>query len=368
MVKNQLTFPFIILCLLFQVFFSTVVSGQLSLSGKVVNGETGLPLPGVSVYFNNTSIGTSSNDKGEFFFRNVDLVNTELIVSSIGFEILVLKISAAQTNGKTFLCQLTPKEEQMKDVLILSDARRKRFLEIFKENFLGQTREADRSSMQNLKSIYFTRGTNATGFNAYSDTPIIITNSQLGYKVSFQLVEFSYDETNGTTYFYGYTRYEELGEKQRWIKNRRDAYFGSTLHFFRSLINDKLNEEGYDLYLVKPMAKSEKTPAADIAVTITPAQVISVSEKDTGYLKITVPGKLMVQYRRNPPSKNYLARKVMVMGSMRLGFRAYVNLTEAFFFIDRNGIVENPLSVFFGGYWVYERAANLLPFNYQPGD
>ena len=341
---------------------------QLTLSGRVVNGVTGIPLAGASVYFNNTSIGTSSNDKGEFSFNNVDLGNSELVVSSVGFEILVVKINASLVKGKSYLCQLTPKEEQLKDVLVLSDARRKRLLEIFKENFLGHTREADRSSMQNLKRIYFTRGNSKAAFNAYSDTPIIITNSQLGYRVSFELVEFSFDESTGLTYFIGYTRYEELGDKKRWIKHRQDAYFGSTLHFFRSFISNTLDAEGYNLYLVKPVSNTENKSSAEMAITITPSQILSANEADTGYLKITVPGKLMVQYRRNPPSKNYLAKKMMVMGNMRLGFRAFINLTEPYFLVDRNGILEDPLAINYGGYWIYERAANLLPFNYQPGD
>ena len=367
MFKLSLLTPFAWFCL-FQFVLPCATIGQLSLAGRVVNGSTGLPLSGASVYFNNTSIGTSSNDKGEFSFSNVDLGNSELVVSSIGFEILVVKINANLVKGKFYLCQLTPKEEQLKDVLVLSDARRKRLLEIFKENFLGHTREADKSSMQNLKSIYFTRGSSGSGFNAYTDTPIIITNNQLGYRVSFQLVEFSFDEATGITYFIGYTRYEELGDKKRWIKNRQDAYFGSTLHFFRSFISNRLNAEGYDLYLVKPVGNTENKSSAEMAMTITPSQISSANEADTGYLKITVPGKLMVQYRRNPPSKNYLARKMMVMGSMPLGFRAFINLTEPYFLVDRNGILEDPLAINYGGYWIYERAANLLPFNYQPGN
>src|SRR5918993_326570 len=126
MFKTSLLIPFTWICISFQFILPCVTIGQLSLAGRVVNGATGLPLAGASVYFNNTSIGTSSNDKGEFSFNNVDLGNSELVVSSVGFEILVVKINASQVKGKSYLCQLTPKEEQLKDVLVLSDARRKK--------------------------------------------------------------------------------------------------------------------------------------------------------------------------------------------------------------------------------------------------
>ncbi len=366
MIHPLRTFRLLLLFLPCALLSFTNVIGQLTISGKVVNGATGSPLPGASVYFNNTSIGTSSNEKGEFSFTGADITNGELIVSSIGYEILVLKLNTTQANGKYFLCQLTPRNEDLKDVLILTDARRKKLLEIFKQNFLGLTREADRSSMLNLENIYFARGNNQQGFKAYADTPLIIINRLLGYQVSFQLVEFSFDDSSGTTYFYGYTRYEEMGDKKRWAKNRREAYLGSTLHFFRSLLGNKLSAEGYDLYLVKPPKEGSASSAPAIAITVTPGQLMVPNESDSSLYRITVPGKLMVQYRRNPASKMYLSKKFMLQGSMPVGFRAYINLNAPYFLIDRNGIMEDPLSVNYGGYWMYERAANLLPFNYQP--
>ncbi len=38
-----------------------------------------------------------------------------------------------------------------------------------------------------------------------------------------------------------------------------------------------------------------------------------------------------------------------------------------FILIDPNGILADPLSVEYSGFWIYEKAANLLPYNYEPG-
>lgn len=344
--------------------FSFSVNAQVSISGKVINSDTHQPIAGASIYFNNTSIGTSSNEKGEFAFRNIDLVNTELIISSVGYEILALKLTAA-SDGKYFLCQLTVKEEQLKEVLVISDAQRRRWIDLFKKNFLGLTEEADRSTILNQKDIYFTSGTTASGFKAYADTPLIIVNKLLGFKVSFQLIEFDLEDNGNSTYFYGYTRYEELGDKKRWIINRKKAYYGSTLHFYRSLINDQLSNEGYDLYIVEE-AKSGALKNQSVARSVTGTQVLSKLPEDSGFFRITVTGKLMVQYKKNPPSKSYLSKKTMLQGNLPTGFRAYIVSDEPYYLLDKTGILQNPLSVRYDGYWVYERAANLLPFNYQP--
>ncbi|MEO6731639.1 MAG: carboxypeptidase-like regulatory domain-containing protein [Ferruginibacter sp.] len=341
-------------------------AAQISFSGKVVNDETGLPIAGASVYFNNTSTGTISNTSGEFSFRAIKLVNTELIVSSIGYGILAFKPDAATGNGKYFVCRLKVKTEALKEVLVLTDSHRKKWLDIFKRNFLGITEEASESNIVNENDIYFSRGKDEYSFNAYSDTPLVILNRMLGYKVSFQLIEFAYNEQNGSTYFYGYTRYEELGSKKRWTRNRCDAYLGSTLHFFRALISDQLQEEGFDIYLLKNVQLERGQSPMSIAARTSAAQIVSPDSAKLNSHRIHPGARLMVEYKKEPSTKYYLRRKVMVQGYIPVGFRAFIAPFSDFFTIDENGILGAPLSVEFSGYWIYEKAANLLPYNYRP--
>jgi hypothetical protein len=74
----------------------------------------------------------------------------------------------------------------------------------------------------------------------------------------------------------------------------------------------------------------------------------------------------MVQYYKNPDSKAYLSRKHFISGLIPNGTRSYLKLTTDHVYIDDYGILENPLSIFCSGYWIYEKAANLLPYNYFP--
>jgi CarboxypepD_reg-like domain len=356
-----------IICFL---LLSIVSFSQITLSGKVVSEDTNLPVASASIYFNNTSFGTTANELGEFSLVLPDLANLELIVSSVGFEIIVYKIQANETSGHSYIFKLKKKEALLQGLLILSDATRRKYLQLFKDNFLGITEEAASSSITNLDAVYFTRPENEkNSFKAYSDTPLIIINKRLGYKISFQLQEFYYNENNGSTFFYGYTRYEELGDKKKWIKNRRKVYYGSTLHFFRSLISNTLQKEAYSVFIIKTdtIKQADGTiKIIEMAIPVTAAQVIQKDSINKGNYILTRKNKIMVQYNRQPATKDYLQRRIFINGALHVGFRSYLVLSNGTVEIDRNGILLNPLSVLFNGYWIYEKAANLLPYNYTP--
>ena len=75
------------------VFFTGLISIQAqtnSISGKITS--KGEALPFVNVYLTNTTIGTSTNEKGFFELKNIPNGNYTLIASSVGFKIESLKI------------------------------------------------------------------------------------------------------------------------------------------------------------------------------------------------------------------------------------------------------------------------------------
>jgi hypothetical protein len=361
----------LIICLL----FPAVIFSQKTIKGVVLSEESNQPIAGASVYFNNTSIGTSANSEGRFSLQVPELMNSELIVSAVGYELLVFNVSAATVENKNYAFKLAAKVQQMRDVLILTDAVRQKYLSIFETNFLGITEEASRCKIENRKDIFFTSGDAKNTFRAYCDTPLVFVNKMLGYKISFELVDFYYNEQNGRTYYYGYTRFEELGDKNRWVKNRKNVYRGSTLHFYRSLIANTLKEEKFQLYLIKQVSLSSnvasaKAPAGKeemaMAMGITASQIIQPDSSNSDLYKITADGKLMVQYDKEPSSKRYLSTHTFLNGSMPVGFRSYIKLNASFISVSNTGIVNNPMDVEYGGYWIYEKAANMLPYDYDP--
>ena len=357
-------------CLLFiNILFSAICTAQFTVAGRVVDDETSQPIAGASVYFNNTSIGTATNAKGEFQFAELNIPNTELVVSCIGYEVLAHRITASDDNGKHFLFRLQKKQQQLKEVLVLTKDNRKKWLELFRDNFLGLTEEGKRCRILNEESIYFTSGNKKNSFNAYADTALVIKNEMLGYTIYFQLAEFSYDETERVTYFYGYTRYEEMGSKKKWIKRRKNCYYGSTLHFYRSLITDKLKEEGYVIALRK---KIEPNPADSlqrpgyVMQPLTASELATRYNADTGFWRLNCEADVLVRYRRSSSYLMFPVSNGSMNPSIDAGTNAGIRPRKPLILVDNYGILEDPLSVSHFGYWTYEKVGNMLPYNYYP--
>lgn len=357
------------------ILFLSLHTGSYAqaIKGRVLDETTSLPLSGASIYINNTSFGTLSNSSGEFTISNA--IDGELIVSSVGYERLIYKLKTEALEGKFLTFKLIRKQTALENVVVFPDAVRKKYLKLFVDNFLGITEEASQSRITNLNAIYFTkRPGDANAIIAMSDTPLHIINRKLGYNINFDLGEFYLNQKNGQTSFYGFTRYEEMGNKKKWTKNRRNAYRGSTLHFFRSLIANRLTEEHFSLYNVKEDSLKSVPGATnisvsnkmDIAIPIKATDIVKRDEQDSSLFKAQWKHKLMVQYHLKPSGKDYLAGKTFVTGALPNGFRSYLHLQSDFIRIDNFGLLEDPMAVFFSGYWIYEKAANLLPYNYYP--
>ncbi|MFT3678782.1 MAG: carboxypeptidase-like regulatory domain-containing protein [Ferruginibacter sp.] len=366
-------------CCSFILFlFSFTSTAQFNIQGRILNGETDQPIQGASIYFNGTSIGTSSAADGRFIIYAA-VLNTELVISCVGYETVVYKPDAAVAAGKTLVFKMKVKEQQLGEVLVVPDAVRKRWLSIFKTNFLGQTEEASKSSIANLKDIYFMKGGGRNSFKAYCDTSLVITNKMLGYKISFDLVEFSINEEEHSTYFYGYTRYEEMGDKKKWLRNRRNTYYGSTMHFYRSLIAGNLDSQGYKIYLLKPVKMKPDTGSQNVirvnsgngnkmtmALAVQPGKIFKTDSVSTDYI-LSLSTQLMIQYSKEPASKKYIKDHInFIQGYLPTGFQAFITLGKPSIKIYKEGIVDDPAAIFYGGYWMYEKAANLLPLNYSP--
>ncbi len=355
------------------IFFLLLCAGsfaQILFKGKVLNQSGDKPIAGASVYFNNTSVGSTTNDKGEFSIVNVP--GADVVISSVGFERLIYKLNPGELAGKSFTFKLEEKQALLRDVLILPDALRKRYLQLFKENFLGLTEEADLSRITNLNAINFASTGTKKSFIAYSDTPLTILNRKLGYNIKFDLVEFYFNELTGETSFYGYTRYEEMGDKKRWVKARQKAYEGSSLHFFRALINNSLEAEHFSILRVREDSLKQQGQMGrimykkiDVGIPVSVPEIIKKDSSENLYIA-SWKDRLMVHYFKDPASKNYLSKKILLRDNLPIGAKSYLKLNAENIHIDAYGIITDPLNVLFSGYWVYEKAANLLPFNYYP--
>lgn len=71
---------------------------QVTLSGKVIDAENGLPVRGANVRLEQTTIGCATNAKGEFTLSNVKEGEQVLRVSCLNYAPLSRKISGSNSN------------------------------------------------------------------------------------------------------------------------------------------------------------------------------------------------------------------------------------------------------------------------------
>jgi hypothetical protein len=352
--------------LAFLIFFlqlCIVGYGQLNISGRILSDQSGEPLSQASVYINNSTIGTTTGPDGSFLLSNIRPGNYDIVVSFVSFEILVHSVVLADKDLK-FEFRLSPKAQQMRNILVMSDEKRKQMMELFRQLFLGVTTAGERCKIQNEAEILFEPGKGKNDIYAFAETPLIVINNELGYRISFDLQEFYLDQTTGRTFFYGYTRYEELGKgnPDKLKKRRVEYYLGSTMHFYHSMYADKAEQNGFSLFNRYRVSKDGKLTVVNEAKAA--SALMGTDSLRRKYMDWN--GKIVVQYKRDPIYKAALNRKGFLQGSLPRGIESELTMLERPVYFTEQGLPENPMRIAFNGFWSFEKLGNMLPIDYRP--
>lgn len=363
-------------CLKIFLLVSLPAYSQINIVGRVVDEKNNQPLEAVSVFFNNTTVGSYTNADGDFHFENIRMLNTEMVIYSPGYELLVYKPSASQIEGKRILFKLQEKVPAAAAKLPLQGRERSIFIDAFRKFFLGVTDEANNCKILNESSIYITTAETDSSFYICADTSLVIENQLLGYRIIYNLEEFWYDYPTGKNHFSGYARYQEMGSNTRWMKRRDKCYYGSTLHFFRSLANHDLYQQGYGIFLVKPgndsaALKKQETNinvlsayANETIIQAAPQEILFIDS--TNEMSINVEGTLLVQYNKNPLSKAFLVTNGFMDDLYAKGVESYIQFKKSPVGINYKGVLDDYTNIEYTGYWIYEKVANRLPLDFQP--
>lgn len=382
---NWLVITFILLA-----YSINAASQTFYIKGRVTDGVNNQPLKGASVYINNSTKGTIADDAGEFLIGPLEPGKYELVASFVGFA-PVLYLAEVKSDPVNVVFKLDRKEKPLREVLILTSDTRKKYLDLFKKNVLGYTSGAERCRIKNIEEVVFFSGDSKDEIQAYSEKELVIENPDLGYTIKFELIDFYYNRASTATYFFGYTRYEDWSEKQgkikeKWQRKRKQVYEGSTVHFFRSLIKSNMKPQGFEvLQIIKPPQPKADTIKAgsfgngfssmqmQMARSITEDKMLSLYT-DSGYkvYELHLRDGWRIDYNRSTDLKYALAaRNVFLAGQPAKGISAGLRKKETAFefpvLLSEKGILLTPMNVYFDGIWAYERLANMLPDDYEPG-
>ena len=76
----------------------TYAQGSGTVSGKVVDNISGEELPYANVYLEGTSLGTSTNDEGEFIIHQIPVGDYQLITTYIGYKDQTITVNVIAGN------------------------------------------------------------------------------------------------------------------------------------------------------------------------------------------------------------------------------------------------------------------------------
>ncbi len=239
---------------IFMWFMTTGISGQTILHGTVRTPE-GKPLAGASIFISNTSIGTVTNDRGEFVLGGIPTGRYILVISSVGYE-TDLETIDSRFPRTSFEITLRVKATELGAVTIRAYDKDgyKKWGEQFRENFIGTSDFAGDCRILNPQVIRLHYAPKSRVLTGYTDGPLLVENRALGYEVQVTLDEFHYDMKTGAvfySFFPLFTPMQGTPSKQAiWSRNRATAFYGSPLHFFRALYTNTLADEGFELKMV----------------------------------------------------------------------------------------------------------------------
>ena len=118
---NYQRLPKLLLGLLFMVITVAASAQERTVTGKVTDQQTGLPMQGVSVKVKNSDVGTSTNIDGDYTIR-VPSSESILVFTYVGYLMYELKVGTTPTVD----IKLTVIEKSLEDVVVVGYGTKKR--------------------------------------------------------------------------------------------------------------------------------------------------------------------------------------------------------------------------------------------------
>lgn len=233
------------------------------IKGVVVQDKTNEPIAGASVFVTNSSRGTMSQADGSFELLDVPPGRHQLIISYIGYSTMVIPYTSEDLPMQLEV-RMKRKPVELDPVTIEPDEANgwEKWGQFFIENFIGTSTNAADCKLKNPQALRFRFSRKKNTLTVVADEPLIIENRALGYELQYQLEEFTFDFQTRYLIYLGYPLFRDMDAKNRakgkWDRSREKAYYGSMMHFMKSLYDNRLEQEGYEVRRLQKEENREK--------------------------------------------------------------------------------------------------------------
>jgi hypothetical protein len=388
----------LLLCLLFP--FVTLAQNGI-ITGKITRTDTKAPIGQANVFLSNTTAGTASAEDGTYTLAHLKPGQYTLVVSIIGYESYTKNVLVGSEPIKLDI-QLGPKTIELRDVIITTPANWKKNYEQFVRDFIGTDENAKSCFVENPHEVNLEYHKSQQMLEAYTNTFLVVDNLALGYKVKFLINEFTSSRLTDIISYSGQRLFEELPgskrQKEEWHKKREAAYYGSAMHFYRSLYTNKLDSEGFQMMKLTRMLNPNRAQEGEIQQKIKFFNDGHHRDSITYWIDQENMSKYFREHLyRDPLPVNSVLYKTEKPGIFAVDFTdclyiiytkkmeqidfknlyrpldmpnyetTVATITKPYFF-DTNGVVFGDSAPLYEGTWSKSKLSDLLPVDYAPAD
>lgn len=404
MKKSVFYFFILLFCFSINIFAQEtyVISGT-------VKDKIGI-LPGASVYVSSYKISTVTDKDGKFILPKLAPGNYDILVQMIGYTPYSKNIIISDKSIQTTFT-LTESTTFLNTVEIKPDPNRAYYISLFKDYFIGTSPNSQQCKILNTEVLNINDDKLNSLLTISASDFLIVENQALGYRLKYLLNSLEYDYKTKIIYYSGHPYFEELkgskAKQKRWLKNREIAYNGSTMHFFRSLYQNRVAEEGYVINKLATIPNSARLPDSLINANIKKLTAgrqglintlkfngddsLSYWIKQRGLSKtMTVLSRagvlidtLVTTYSEDLKTMKFKDALYVIyknekegaiyslsghrqnrppdIGNYQISL-VYLQAPSVRFYV--NGGVFDPRSILFSGYWAFEKIADMVPLDY----
>lgn len=341
------------------------------ITGKVVDAETESPLQGASVFAENTTLGTATDAEGNFRLW-LPQGGYELIVTYTGYNSANRRITTTDSEDRNQLFRLKVREKELADVAVVATSEVKdgweKYGDFFIAEFIGSTENSNHCTIKNREVLRFFYSKKRDRLKVIANEPVLIENKSLGYNIRYNLDSFTHEYKTKVSMYTGSPLFEEmktsdLVELQRWVSARQKAYEGSILHFMRSVYQQQLSENGFEIQFIVNV--NDKDKAIQLK---NPYGALNYKKDDSTQVVEIKPNQLNlgVIYKKEKPSEAFLASHENEPSAFQFSMLTFLPGNELY--IEQNGYYFEQNDITINAYWTWEKVADLLPYDYTPPD
>ena len=358
--KHLMKFNFFLLSLF--LFCTHNLHAQTVVTGLVTD-SLNAPVPFASVYLSKTTIGNMTDKNGAYSLTIPQNGEYELIASCIGYQ---TKKTVLFADGRNFKINIRLSQELVRidEVTVQTkDKNRIKNYPQFTKLFLGTSVNAQNCRILNTEDLYLRKEGESEIVKGRSLKPLQIENRSLGYKITYDLTDFTYDAKSGFLRYSGNPYFQPLPgnakESKKWQLHRLRTYYGSRMHFLRSLYLDSLTRENFRVSNFEVETTKDKRGIQSQDIKPLPGNSLQVA-RESGFMTLYSLKPLLVSYVDNKPE---LAAELI--GFEPREYQSTLQLTKRLK-VFQNGHITDPYSVTWQGAMADERVADMLPDDFLP--